>query len=222
MILSQDLISVFVLILILVIYFFQLFQKVKLIYLFRSAYYHFANIFFRYNSDDLNVSKINYFHYFYLFFSILIPGVIVLNIGIFLIDKEINYSEWTTQQLKSFRLISYYIYSILLLRFLIIRYLVEIFISPKLKFIFFKNFIIDIITGLLILTNLIIFYLNTFFDLGYLKISSIVLIALHFIFQTKNYLSVALKFELKEFMYFILYLCGFKLAPWLWLYLILF
>ncbi len=222
MILNQDLISVFVLILILVIYFFQLFQKVKLIYLFRSAYYHFANIFFRYNSDDLNVSKINYFHYFYLFFSILIPGVIVLNIGIFLIDKEINYSEWTTQQLKSFRLISYYIYSILLLRFLIIRYLVEIFISPKLKFIFFKNFIIDIITGLLILTNLIIFYLNTFFDLGYLKISSIVLIALHFIFQTKNYLSVALKFELKEFMYFILYLCGFKLAPWLWLYLILF
>lgn len=222
MILNQDLISVFVLILILVIYFFQLFQKVKLLYLFRSAYYHFANIFFRYNSDDLNVSKINYFHYFYLFFSILIPGVIVLNIGIFLIDKEINYSEWTTQQLKSFRLISYYIYSILLLRFLIIRYLVEIFISPKLKFIFFKNFIIDIITGLLILTNLIIFYLNTFFDLGYLKISSIVLIALHFIFQTKNYLSVALKFELKEFMYFILYLCGFKLAPWLWLYLILF
>ena len=26
------------------------------------------------------------------------------------------------------------------------------------------------------------------------------------------------KIDIKEVMYFILYLCGFKLAPWLWLY----
>ena len=83
MIQNQELTSFFVLVLIIVFYFFQVFQKTKLLYLFRSAHYHFANILFPYNPEDLNVhGKINYFNYFYIFFFILINGVIIVYIGL--------------------------------------------------------------------------------------------------------------------------------------------
>ena len=49
MISNQDITSVFVLIILLVFYLLQLFQKVKLLYLLRSAYYHFTNIFVSYS-----------------------------------------------------------------------------------------------------------------------------------------------------------------------------
>ena len=71
------------------------------------------------------------------------------------------------------------------------------------------------------LINFTFYNLNSFYDIDYLKTTFLILIGLHFIFQAKNYFSLIIKFELKEVMYFILYLCAFKLAPWLWLYSIL-
>ncbi len=223
MISNQEISSLVVLIVFLAFFFFQIFQKVKLIYLFRSLNYHFRNIFIRYNPDDIGISSsgtflINYFHYFYIFFYFLINGVIIsylttLNLG-GIINKGFISNNLILSLIYSFSII----FSTILIRFFIIKIFLEIFFNYRLKFIFFKNYIINIIIGVLMLINLIIYNLNSFYNIDYLKNTLFILIVLHIIFQTKNYLSYFLKSSLKEVMYFILYLCAFKLAPWIWLY----
>ena len=223
MIQNQDLTGLFFLIILLFFYIFHTFQRVKLVYLFRSVGYHFRNILFKYNSDDLGISGsgtslINYFHYFYLFFFLLIYLVIISYFKVWSSEDIINlnyFNNETTIGLLSFNSI---ILIALLTRFLIVRYILEIFIDYRLKFIFYKNFIISIIIGLLMFFNLIIYNLNSFYGIDYLKYVFLVFIVLHFIFQTKNYLSYFTKLDIKEVMYFILYLCAFKLAPWIWFY----
>ena len=223
MISNQDVTSVFVLVLIIVFYLFKVFQKTKLLYLFRSVSYHFTNIFFLYNPEDLNIhGRINYFNYFYIFFYHLINGVIMVYLSAFLYDGSLKIEGMDIKLFRSLLSINLFIYGIILIRFLIIKYFIEIFLSSKLKFIFFKNYIINIIIGILMMINFTIYNLNSFYNIDYLKNTFIILIGLHFIFQAKNYLSLIIKSELKEVMYFILYLCAFKLAPWLWLYSILF
>ena len=223
MISNQDVTSVFVLVLIIVFYLFKVFQKTKLLYLFRSVSYHFTNIFFLYNPEDLNIhGRINYFNYFYIFFYHLINGVIMVYLSAFLYDGSLKIEGMDIKLFRSLFSINLFIYGIILIRFLVIKYLIEIFLSSNIKFIFFKNYIINIIIGILMLINFTIYNLNSFYNIDYLKNTFIILIGLHFIFQAKNYLSLIIKSELKEVMYFILYLCAFKLAPWLWLYSILF
>lgn len=223
MISNQDVTSVFVLVLIIVFYLFKVFQKTKLLYLFRSVSYHFTNIFFLYNPEDLNIhGRINYFNYFYIFFYHLINGVIMVYLSAFLYDGSLKIEGMDIKLFRSLLSINLFIYGIILIRFLVIKYLIEIFLSSNIKFIFFKNYIINIIIGILMLINFTIYNLNSFYNIDYLKNTFLILIGLHFIFQAKNYLSLIIKSELKEVMYFILYLCAFKLAPWLWLYSILF
>ncbi len=218
----QEIISIYILTYIVVFYFFSVFQRVKLLYLFRSARYHFTKIFYPYNSDDLSISKINYLHYFYIFFYILINGVIITYIVAFT-DSGISKTEGLTLiQIKDYFKINLIVYIVIFIRFLIINYVLGMFLSSKLKFIFFKNFIVNIIIGNLMLINFIVYNLNSFYDYNYLIISTISLLGLHFFFQAKVYLSYVSKLEIKSIMYFILYLCAFKLAPWLWLYSSLF
>jgi len=223
MIRNQDITSLFVLFVLLVFYFFITFQRVKLVYLFRSLSYHFRNILVPYSKDDLGISGsgtsiINYFHYFYIFFFLLINGVImtyfvaVSQQGTIKIDGMSN--EYFLGLLK-FNII---IIGTLFLRFLIIKYVLGMFISSSLKFIFYKNYIVNIVIAVLMFLNFIIYSLNSFYDFNYLKNTFFLLMGLHFIFQSKNYLSYFLKFDLKDVMYLILYLCAFKLAPWIWLY----
>ena len=219
MISNQDVTSVFVLVLIIVFYLFKVFQKTKLLYLFRSVSYHFTNIFFLYNPEDLNIhGRINYFNYFYIFFYHLINGVIMVYLSAFLYDGSLKIEGMDIKLFRSLLSINLFIYGIILIRFLVIKYLIEIFLSSNIKFIFFKNYIINIIIGILMLINFTIYNLNSFYNIDYLKNTFIILIGLHFIFQAKNYLSLIIKSELKEVIYFILYLCAFKLAPWIWLY----
>jgi len=222
MIPTQEIISIYILTYIVVFYFFSVFQRVKLLYLFRSARYHFTKIFYPYNSDDLSISKINYLHYFYIFFYILINGVIITYIVAFT-DSGISKTEGLTLiQIKDYFKINLIVYIVIFIRFLIINYVLGMFLSSKLKFIFFKNFIVNIIIGNLMLINFIVYNLNSFYDYNYLIISTISLLGLHFFFQAKVYLSYVSKLEIRSIMYFILYLCAFKLAPWLWLYSSLF
>lgn len=222
MIPTQEIISIYILTYIVVFYFFSVFQRVKLLYLFRSARYHFTKIFYPYNSDDLSISKINYLHYFYIFFYILINGVIITYIVAFT-DSGISKTEGLTLiQIKDYFKINLIVYIVIFIRFLIINYVLGMFLSSKLKFIFFKNFIVNIIIGNLMVINFIVYNLNSFYDYNYLIISTISLLGLHFFFQAKVYLSYVSKLEIKSIMYFILYLCAFKLAPWLWLYSSLF
>ena len=223
MILNQNLTTFFVLIIIFVFYFFQIFQKVKLVYLFRSVKYHFRNILVPYNSDDLNISGsgtsvINYYNYFYIFFFLLINGAIMTYL-VALNPQEIIKFDGLSNELF-LRLLNYnvIIFTTLSVRFLVIRYILEMFLEYKLRFIFFKNYIINIIIGILLLINFVIYNLNSFLNLTYLKYTFLIFFFLHFIFQTKNYFSYFSKIDIKEVVYFILYLCAFKIAPWIWLY----
>jgi hypothetical protein len=223
MIQNQDITSFFILFVLLVFYFFQLFQRVKLVYLFRSVSYHFRNILLPYNSDDLGISGsgtslINYFHYFYIFFFLLINGVIISYYGVWNSVGNIKLNSMNYDLSFDYLDLNVIILLTLLIRFLLIRFVLELFINYKLKFIFFKNFIINIIIGLLMFFSLIIYNLNSFYDINYLYYPCFILIVLHIFFQTKNYLSYFSTFNLKEVMYFILYLCTFKLAPWIWFY----
>ena len=223
MIRNQDLTTLFILIILLVFYFLQIFQRVKLVYLFRSLSYHFRNILRPYNIDDLGISGsgtsvINYYNYFYIFFFLLINGIVMTYFGALTYQGTIKFDGISNELF--FRLLNFniIIFITLVIRFLIIKYVLEIFLNYKLKFIFFKNYIINIIIGILMLINFIVYNLNTFYDFNYLKNIFLILLGLHFIFQTKNYLSYFSKIDIKEIMYFILYLCAFKLAPWIWLY----
>ena len=223
MILNQNLTTFFVLIIIFVFYLFQIFQKVKLVYLFRSVRYHFRNILVPYNSDDLNISGsgtsvINYYNYFYIFFFLLINGAIMTYLGE-LNPKEITKFDGLNNELF-LGLLNYniIIFTTLSIRFLVIRYIIEMFLEYKLRFIFFKNYIINIIIGILLMINFFIYNLNSFLNLNYLKYTLLIFFFLHFIFQAKNYFSYFSKIDIKEVVYFILYLCAFKIAPWIWLY----
>ena len=223
MIRNQDLTTLFVVIILLIFYFLQIFQRAKLVYLFRSLSYHFRNILVPYNIDDLGISGsgtsiINYFNYFYLFFFLLINIVVMTNFGALSFHGSINFDEMGNElfiRLLNFNIL---IFITLSVRFLVIKYIIEMFLNYKLKFIFFKNYIINIIIGILMLINFVVYSLNTFYDFIYLRNTFLILLLLHFIFQAKNYLSYFSKIDIKEVMYFILYLCGFKLAPWIWLY----
>jgi len=223
MIRNQDLTTLFILIILLVFYFLQIFQRVKLVYLFRSLSYHFRNILRPYNIDDLGISGsgtsvINYYNYFYIFFFLLINGIVMTYFGALTYQGTIKFDGISNELF--FRLLNFniIIFITLVTRFLIIKYILEMFLNYRLKFIFFKNYIINIIIGILLLINFIIYNLNDFYDFTYLKNNFLIILGLHFIFQTKNYLSYFSKIDIKEIMYFILYLCAFKLAPWIWLY----
>jgi hypothetical protein len=223
MIRNQDLTTLFVIIILLIFYFLQIFQRAKLVYLFRSVSYHFRNILVPYNVHDLGISGsgtsiINYFNYFYLFFFLLINIVVMTNFGALSFHGSINFDEMGNElfiRLLNFNIL---IFITLSVRFLVIKYIIEMFLNYKIKFIFFKNYIINIIIGILMLINFVVYSLNTFYDFIYLRNTFLILLLLHFIFQAKNYLSYFSKIDIKEVMYFILYLCGFKLAPWIWLY----
>ncbi len=223
MIRNQDLTTLFVIIILLIFYFLQIFQRAKLVYLFRSLSYHFRNILVPYNIDDLGISGsgtsiINYFNYFYLFFFLLINIVVMTNFGALSFHGSINFDEMGNElfiRLLNFNIL---IFITLSVRFLVIKYIIEMFLNYKLKFIFFKNYIINIIIGILLLINFVIYNLNSFLNLTYLKYSFLIFFFLHFIFQAKNYFSYFSKIDIKEVVYFILYLCAFKIAPWIWLY----
>ena len=223
MIRNQDLTTLFILIILLVFYFLQIFQRVKLVYLFRSLSYHFRNILRPYNIDDLGISGsgtsvINYYNYFYIFFFLLINGIVMTYFGALTYQGTIKFDGISNELF--FRLLNFniIIFITLVIRFLIIKYILEMFLNYRLKFIFFKNYIINIIIGILMLINFVVYNLNLFYDFNYLKNIFLILFGLHFVFQTKNYLSYFSKIDIKEIMYFILYLCAFKLAPWIWLY----
>ena len=224
MIRNQDITTLFVLVVLLVLYFFQIFQRVKLVYLFRSVKYHFRNILTPYSSDDLGISGtgtsvINYFHYFYILFFLLINGVIMTYFGAWYLQGSIKFDGMSNDLFLRFLNLNIIILATLFIRFLIIQYVLGMFLNSKLKFIFYKNYIINIFIAVLMMFNFILYNLNSFYDFNFLKNTFFILIGLHLIFQTKNYLSYFLKFDLKEVMYFILYLCAFKLAPWIWLFL---
>jgi len=114
----------------------------------------------------------------------------------------------STELFLDFLSINSLIFLMLLIRFLIIKYVLEIFLSSKLKFIFFKNYIINIIIGLLLFVNFVVYNLNSFYTIDYLNNTFIILIGLHFIFQAKNYLSLIIKSDTeRSYVFYFVSLC---------------
>jgi len=126
MIRNQDLTTLLVLIILLVFYFLQIFQRVKLVYLFRSLSYHFRNILVPYNIDDLGISAsgtsvINYYNYFYMFFFLIINGVVMTYFGALSLQGSIKFDGISNElflKLLNFNII---IFITLSVRFLIIK-----------------------------------------------------------------------------------------------------
>ena len=137
MILTNNIINVVVLILILVFYFFTVYQKVKLLYLFRSLQYHFTNLFFPYNADDLTISKISYINYFNGFFFVIINVVIALYLSS--LGLNAGYDQLHLNHFNTSVYINLITVSIIVIRFLIIKYVLNMFIGSKLKLIFYQN-----------------------------------------------------------------------------------
>ena len=204
MIFTNNIVNVSVFILIFIFYSFTIYQKAKLIYLFRSLRYHFANIFFPYIVEDLSVSKISYVNYFNGFFFIVINGVICWYFTSLISSGNSDKIELNLQ--KNIIYLNFITFNILISRFLIIEFILNLFIDSKLK----------------LVLNLFIYVYNDFYDFKLLRVSSIVIAFFYLLFQAKNYLSYIVKLEVKEVMYFILYLCTFKLAPWIWFYSFIF
>ena len=173
MIFTNNIVNVSVFILIFIFYSFTIYQKAKLIYLFRSLRYHFANIFFPYNVDDLSVSKISYVNYFNGFFFIVINGVICWYFTSLISSGNSDKIELNLQ--KNIIYLNFITFNILISRFLIIEFILNLFIDSKLKLIFYKNFIINIIISLFLVLNLFIYVYNDFYDFKLLRVSSIVL-----------------------------------------------
>ena len=203
MIRNQDLTTLFVVIILLIFYFLQIFQRVKLVYLFRSVSYHFRNILVPYNVDDLGISGsgtsiINYFNYFYLFFFLLINIVVMTNFGAISFHGSINFDEMGNElfiRLLNFNIL---IFITLSVRFLVIKYIIEMFLNYKLKFIFFKNYIVNIIIGILMLINFVVYSLNTFYDFIYLRNTFLVFFFYILFFKLKTTLVIFQKLILKK------------------------
>jgi len=216
MIQINDILSLIVVLLIIIFYLLNYYQRSKLLYLIRSFRYHFSNLLRLYNQDDLGLAKINYYHYFYVFLTFII--VLVVDAYIFVLN---NYNEdglIRFNLLQNIQYFDYLLYLVFIIRFLLIEYIIGQFIDNRLKLIFFKNFIISIIVSSLMFLNILVYYFNDFYEIQSLWYSLYFFIAIYIYFQFKNYLSYFFNKRLKEVMYFILYLCAFKLAPWIWLY----
>ena len=71
----------------------------------------------------------------------------------YIYDGSLKAEGMDKELFKSLLSINLFIYAVIFIRFLIIKYFIEIFLTSKLKFIFFKKFIINIIIGILMLIN---------------------------------------------------------------------
>ena len=98
------------------------------------------------------------------------------------------------------------------------NFLLKVYKIPEIDIVFNKIYIITINTAFfLFIINLINSYYFVENSL-FLKVSSSVCIFIYIIAQLNNYLYVIRWRKLKDIIYFILYLCAFKLAPWIWFY----
>ena len=76
--------------------------------------------------------------------------------------KEETLSQMNYESFLSYFKFNSLILITILIRFLVIRFVLDLFINSKLKFLFYKNFIINIIIGLLMFLNFVIYNLNPF------------------------------------------------------------
>ncbi len=206
---SKDFYSVYLLAFLLCIFLFKISNSTKLLYLFNRFVYSMTNFFPGINEEDKHTSLLKSLSFFNLFWFGFITSIII-----FTIDSFLNFTS-------AINLLRVWIYIIIfcISRFLFIRYITKIYNNPNIDAVLNKIYMITINAAVfLFIINLInSYYFNT--NSYFLKVSSSICIIIYMIAQLNNYLYIVKKDKLKYIFYFILYLCAFKLAPWIWFYI---
>ena len=167
-----------------------------------------TNFFPGINEEDKHTVLLGSNSFLNLFCFLFITSIIS-----FTIDSYLNFTS-----LEDLLRIWAFIVLICISRYSLINFLLKAYKIPEIDIVLNKIYIITINTAFfLFIVNLINSY---YFDenLIFLKVSSFIVVSIYMIAQLNNYLYIVRWGNIKNIIYFILYLCAFKLAPWIWLY----
>ena len=205
---SKDFYSIYLLVFFVSIFLFKLSNSTKLIYLFNRFVYSMTNFFPGINEEDKHTMLLKSISFFNLFCFLFVTSIIS-----FTIDSYLNLTS-LEELLKIWALIAL----ICISRYSLINFLLKGYKIPEIDIVFNKIYIITINTAFfLFIINLI----NSYYFVEnsiFLKVSSSICLFIYMIAQLNNYSYVIRWGNLKNIIYFILYLCAFKLAPWIWFY----
>ena len=205
---SKDFYNIYLLVFLVSIYLFQLSNSTKLIYLFNRFVYSMTNFFPGINEEDKHSVLLKSISFLNLFCFLFITSIIS-----FTIDSYLNFTS-----LEELLRIWALIVLICISRFTLINFLLKAYKIPEIDIVLNKIYIITINTAFFLfiinLVNSYYFVENSIF----LKFSSSLCLFIYMIAQLNNYSYVIRWGNLKNIIYFILYLCAFKLAPWIWFY----
>jgi len=205
---SKDFYSIYLLVFLISIFIFKIFNSTKLIYLFNRFKYSMTNLFPGISEEEKGLSKSNYFNLFNSYWFLFITSIIT-----FVIDSFINFKN-PYDLFKIWLIIAI----ICISRYLLVRFIFNTYIDYNLNFLSNKIYNLSIHVAffafIIVLINSYFFSYNSFFLKTLISICLIIYMAS----QLSNYLYFIRRVNLKLIVYFILYLCAFKLAPWIWLY----
>ena len=205
---SKDFYSIYLLVFFVSIFLFKLSNSTKLIYLFNRFVYSMTNFFPGINEEDKHSVILKSISFLNLFCFLFITSIIS-----FTIDSYLNFTS-----LEDLLRIWALIVLICISRYSLINFLLKGYKIPEIDIVFNKIYIITINTAFfLFIINLI----NSYYFVEnsiFLKASSSICLFIYMIAQLNNYSYVIRWGNLKNVIYFILYLCAFKLAPWIWFY----
>ena len=205
---SKDFYSIYLLVFFVSIFLFKISNSTKLIYLFNRFVYSMTNFFPGINEEDKHSVLLKSISFLNLFCFLFITSIIS-----FTIDSYLNFTS-----LEDLLRIWALIVLICISRYSLINFLVKSYKIPEIDVVFNKIYIITINTAFfLFIINLINSYYFVENSL-FLKVSSSLCVFMYMIAQLNNYSYVIRWGNLKNIIYFILYLCAFKLAPWIWFY----
>ena len=205
---SKDFYSIYLLVFFVSIFLFKLSNSTKLIYLFNRFVYSMTNFFPGINEEDKHSVLLKSISFFNLFCFLFITSIIG-----FTIDSYLNLTS-----LEEFLRIWALIIFICISRYTLINFLLKAYKIPEIDIVLNKIYIITINTALFLfvinLVNSYYFVENSLF----LKVSCSIVVFIYMIAQLNNYSYIVRWGNIKNIIYFILYLCAFKLAPWIWFY----
>ena len=205
---SKDFYNIYLLVFLVSIFLFKLSNSTKLIYLFNRFVYSMTNFFPGINEEDKHIVLLKSNSILNLFCFLFITSIVS-----FTIDSYLNLTS-----LEEFLRIWVLIILICISRYTLINFLLKAYKIPEIDIVLNKIYIITINTALFLfvinLVNSYYFVENSLF----LKVSCSVCLFIYIIAQLNNYSYVIKWRKLKNIIYFILYLCAFKLAPWIWFY----
>ena len=205
---SKDFYSIYLLVFFVSIFLFKLSNSTKLIYLFNRFVYSMTNFFPGINEEDKHSVLLKSISFLNLFCFLFITSVIS-----FTIDSYLNFTS-----LEELLRIWALIVLICISRYSLINFLLKSYKIPGIDVVFNKIYIITTNAAFFLL---IINVINSYYFVEnslFLKVSSSLCLSIYIIAQLNNYSYLIRWRKPKNTIYFILYLCAFKLAPWIWFY----